>query len=48
VLFGLWFTKTDFLNLKNSIMKSIASRFQAEGIRFASARRILSIEGEKG
>jgi small-conductance mechanosensitive channel len=45
VLFGLWFTKTDFLNLKNSIMKSIASRFQAEGIRFASARRILSIEG---
>jgi small-conductance mechanosensitive channel len=46
VLFGLWFTKADFLNLKNSIMKSVTSRFQAEGIRFSSARRILSIEGE--
>jgi small-conductance mechanosensitive channel len=46
LLFGLWFTKADFLNLKNSIMKSVTSRFQAEGIRFSSARRILSIEGE--
>lgn len=46
VLFGLWFTKTDFLNLKNSIMKSVTSRFQTEGIRFSSARRVLSIEGE--
>jgi small-conductance mechanosensitive channel len=45
VLFGLWFAKTDFLNLKNSIMKSITSRFQADGIRFGTARRILSIEG---
>jgi small-conductance mechanosensitive channel len=45
VLFGLWFTKSDFLNLKNSIMKSVTSRFQAEGIRFSSARRVLSIEG---
>jgi small-conductance mechanosensitive channel len=45
VLFGLWFAKTDFLNLKNSIMKSITSRFQADGIRFGSVRRILSIEG---
>lgn len=44
VLFGLWFAKADFLNLKNSIMKEIASRFQDEGIRFASARRVLSIE----
>jgi small-conductance mechanosensitive channel len=46
VLFGLWFTKADFLNLKNSIMKGVTSRFQAEGIRFSSARRVLSIEGE--
>ncbi len=46
VLLGLWFTKADFLNLKNSIMKSITSRFQAEGIRFSSARRVLSIEDE--
>lgn len=46
VLLGLWFTKADFLNLKNSIMKSVTARFQAEGIRFSSARRVLSIEGE--
>ena len=46
VLLGLWFTKADFLNLKNSIMKSVTARFQAEGIRFSSARRVLSIEDE--
>ena len=46
VLLGLWFTKADFLNLKNSIMKSVTARFQAEGIRFSSARRVLSIEEE--
>jgi small-conductance mechanosensitive channel len=48
VLLGLWFTKADFLNLKNSIMKSVTARFQAEGIRFSSARRVLSIEDEGG
>jgi small-conductance mechanosensitive channel len=31
-LFGVWFYKTDFLRLKNSIMKSILDRFAAEGI----------------
>jgi small-conductance mechanosensitive channel len=48
VLFGLWFAKADFLSLKNSIMKTVTSRFQAEGIRFASARRVLSIEQGDG
>ena len=39
VLFGLWFAKTDFLDLKNSIMKDITARFAAEGIWFASPNR---------
>ena len=31
-LFGLWFYKTDSLNLKNSIMQEIKERFETEGI----------------
>ena len=31
-LFGVWFYKTDFLNLKNSIMQEIKERFDREGI----------------
>ena len=31
-LFGVWFYKTDFLNLKNSIMQEIKERFEGEGI----------------
>ncbi len=34
-LFGVWFYKTDFLPMKNSIMQSILERFTAEGIGFA-------------
>lgn len=30
--FGLWFEKTNFLKLRNSIMKDIKDRFDAEGI----------------
>lgn len=44
ILVGLWFGKNDFLSLKNSIMKDIAVRFSAEGIRFASPRRSLAME----
>ncbi|MGO9307433.1 MAG: mechanosensitive ion channel family protein [Spirochaetia bacterium] len=43
VLLGLWFAKTDFMDLKNSIMKDISARFAAEGIRFAHPRR--TVEG---
>jgi small-conductance mechanosensitive channel len=32
LLFGPWFAKADFMNLKNSIMSDILSRFRAEGI----------------
>jgi small-conductance mechanosensitive channel len=44
LLFGLWFSKTDFLDLKNSIMSDILTRFRAEKIRFASPRRTVMVE----
>jgi len=31
-LFAVWFYKTDYLNLKNSIMQEIKERFESEGI----------------
>jgi small-conductance mechanosensitive channel len=43
VLLGLWFAKTDFMDLKNSIMKDLSSRFAAEGIRFAHPRRSVRV-----
>jgi small-conductance mechanosensitive channel len=42
MLLGLWFAKTDFLYLKNSIMGEISTRFMADGIRFAHPRRRVS------
>ncbi len=35
LMLGVWFSKTDFLNLKNSIMREIKERFDAEGIEIA-------------
>lgn len=35
LMLGVWFSKTDFLNLKNSIMRDIKERFDAEGIEIA-------------
>jgi len=43
MLFGLWFTKTDFLDLRNSIMKDITTRFDAEGIRFGTPNRLVTM-----
>jgi small-conductance mechanosensitive channel len=43
VMLGLWFAKTDFVSLKNSIMQEISSRFAEEGIRFAHPRRSVRI-----
>ena len=43
VMLGLWFAKTDFVALKNSIMQEISGRFSAEGIRFAHPRRSVRI-----
>jgi small-conductance mechanosensitive channel len=34
-LFGVWFEKSKFLDLKNSIMRDIKARFDAEGIEIA-------------
>jgi small-conductance mechanosensitive channel len=43
VLLGMWVTKDDYLQLKNSIMEDLARRFHAEGIRFAHPRRIVDV-----
>ncbi|MGA2478302.1 MAG: mechanosensitive ion channel family protein [Spirochaetia bacterium] len=45
MLLGLWFAKSDFVDLKNSIMTDISVRFAAEGIRFAHPARMVSIVG---
>ena len=43
VLLGMWVTKEDYLQLKNSIMEDLAGRFSAEGIRFAHPRRVVNV-----
>jgi small-conductance mechanosensitive channel len=43
VMLGLWFAKADFLDLKNSVMKEIATRFHAEGVRFAHPVRRVTV-----
>jgi small-conductance mechanosensitive channel len=45
LLFGLWFSKSDFLDLKNSIMQDILKAFEREGIRFAVPRRSVELAG---
>jgi len=47
ILFGLWFSKSDFLDLKNSIMGDVLRRFRAEGIRFAYPHRAVTMEARK-
>jgi small-conductance mechanosensitive channel len=41
LLFGLWFSKADFLSLKNSILRDVLERFRAEGIEIPYPRRSL-------
>ena len=43
MMLGLWFAKTDFTDLKNSIMTDIATRFTREGIRFAHPNRVVRV-----
>lgn len=43
VLLGLWFAKSDFMDLKNSIMKDISSLFASKGVRFAHPNRLVKI-----
>jgi small-conductance mechanosensitive channel len=45
LLFGLWFSKTDFLDLKNSIMNEILIRFRAEGITIPYPHRTVALVG---
>ncbi len=45
VLYGLWFGKDDFLNLKNSIMIDITTRFAVEGIEIPYPQRVLRTSG---
>jgi small-conductance mechanosensitive channel len=40
-LFGVWFAKTDYLLLKNSIMDDIKERFDAEGIEIPFPHRTI-------
>ncbi|RKX75223.1 MAG: mechanosensitive ion channel family protein [Spirochaetes bacterium] len=41
ILFAIWFEKSDFLNLKNSIMMEIQKRFDAERIEIPFPHRTL-------
>jgi len=43
VMLGLWFAKSDFAALKNSIMQEISGRFGAEGIRFGHPLRSVQV-----
>ena len=40
-LFGVWFYRDHYLDLKNSIMQQIKERFQAEGLEFPFPHRTL-------
>lgn len=40
-LLGVWFEKTDMLNLRNTLMKEIKARFDAEGIEIPFPHRSL-------
>jgi small-conductance mechanosensitive channel len=49
LLFGLWFSKADFMNLKNSIMQDIRKRFRTEGIETPYPSRTLRFaDAEQG
>ena len=49
LLFGLWFSKADFMNLKNSIMQDIRTRFAAEDIAIPYPTRTLKFaDAEQG
>jgi small-conductance mechanosensitive channel len=40
ILFGMWFSQSDYLSLKNSMMMDITRRFAEEGIFMASPRAL--------
>ena len=46
ILVGVWFLKTDFVALKNSLIQGIKERFDAEGIEFPFPHRTLYPAGD--
>ena len=50
LLFGPWFSKTDYLDLKNSIIRDVLERFRAEGIEIPYPQRTLHLaaDGPRG
>ena len=47
IFFGLWFAKSDFVDVKNSIMRDITTRFAEHSIRFARPARVVTISGAR-
>lgn len=45
VLLGVWFQKTDFIQVKNTVSAAIVERFGAEGIRLPTGPRVLEPSG---
>jgi small-conductance mechanosensitive channel len=43
ILLGLWFAGSDYMDLKNSIMKEVTARFPEEGISFALPSRVVRV-----
>jgi small-conductance mechanosensitive channel len=43
LLFGPWFSKTDFMDLKNSIVRDVLERFRAEGIEIPYPQRSVQL-----
>jgi len=41
ILFGVWFAKADFIVLRQTIMRELKERFDAEGIEIALPHRVL-------
>jgi small-conductance mechanosensitive channel len=43
ILLGLWFSGSDYMDLKNSIMKEVTARFLEEGVSFALPSRVVKV-----
>ena len=46
VLFGVWFERDDFAEVKNGLMRAIAQRLEAEGVRPSAQTLVLASEDE--
>ncbi len=48
VLYGLWFSKDDYMSLRNSIMIDITTRFREEGIEIPSIQTAVRLTPDSG